>query len=32
MGADAVGRGVWVVVEYVEFARQYHPELFEGKS
>lgn len=27
-----IGRGVTVVVQYVELARQYHPELFEGEK
>lgn len=27
-----IGRGVTVVVQYVELARQYHPKLFEGQK
>ena len=27
-----IGRGVTVVVQYVEMARQYHPKLFEGQK
>jgi transposase len=27
-----IGRGVTVVVQYVELARQYHPKLFEGEK
>ena len=30
--STAIGRGVRVVVEYVELARQYHPKLFEGEK
>ena len=30
--STAIGRGVRVVVEYVELAREYHPELFEGEK
>jgi hypothetical protein len=30
--STVIGRGVRVVLEYVELARQYHPELFAGEN
>jgi hypothetical protein len=30
--STTIGRGVHVVVEYVELAREHHPELFEGEN
>ncbi len=30
--SSTIGRGVRVAVEYIELARQYHPELFEGEK
>ena len=30
--STTIGRGVGVVLEYVELAREHHPELFEGEN